>query len=1039
MSVENPPGADSDCAEAGRSGQSEAPTCLDPSKSRDSSSSPIASAQATVAHSARIPHAGHFYRVDSSRTSFIELWRDTRSPVVLIAWLSKLLRVKLPGSVNDPNVVSLLPFLIADQDVAETIPLDVLRRFEPIQRELEGLGFRAPIYFFIDDRFHRSRTIQAALLHRDGRSVARITHRTEGAAGSKKHFFSEFISPLQGGSFLWSSSARAQLLPPPACRLNYHPQATTSQLWVFHRQELDALGTGSRLVQPASSRRDMLELLEKHHEAVQDFQLQRGVFSSMQGDDLAHAAELDRNLEEARAGRMRFPEVMAHLEKLQRKKTSWTSTIIVLIISVGLFIGAGAGVWNWSWETLLMIIGILFVHETGHYLTMKVFRYRNVRMFFIPFFGAAVSGQHYSAPGWKKVIVSLMGPLPGIFLGGLLGIAGVIKGNDAWTQAAMLAIILNAFNLLPVLPLDGGRVMHAVLFSRNYYLDTAFHALAAAALAAIGALVGDRILLYLGLFMLWVVPMAYKSARIAVELRGQGFNPRGAPAPLATPAAAPTTGSLPYASAAAAPQPAAALTGLPARPIVTPGGPVTAPADFGECSIPPAAAETIIERVQARFPRLKSPRNIAEMTLRVYESLATRPPGIVASIAFLLLYGASFLIALVLLALIVVGRQGGFAADPRYDLDPATVASWYASSAGPDGGPADPKSSTAFDDLDRKGSEKIIATFATQEEARQEYEQLRQTTPAADLVAFGQTVCIALPASDDLTRIRLLSHLEQRAEDVFVDSRRFPTWLTLVCRAPSVDKAQAIENESENYFQAAEMLCLIPPWSDHELDRRTDNERLRHETARAIHRTLGGTRPTESPEMQALSDELARAARRNDEVEYQQLLKKRAILQDQLRTRELERIRDRAEGSIERELADLYVRLHLAEQTEHAASSMPARPVEDAEPVAEESAERLQKEDFARQWWDRTRRRREELAPLMGRLPLPADGSRPPPETLRYSAAGYAERAAAKVTFSVTFRNVFVGAPALVQWLQSRGCTGFKYEFSSDSDDDDYD
>ena len=38
---------------------------------------------------------------------------------------------------------------------------------------------------------------------------------------------------------------------------------------------------------------------------------------------------------------------------------------------------------------------------------MRAFKYRNVQMFFIPFFGAAVTGRNFSVAGYKKAIVSL--------------------------------------------------------------------------------------------------------------------------------------------------------------------------------------------------------------------------------------------------------------------------------------------------------------------------------------------------------------------------------------------------------------------------------------------------------------------------------------------------------------------------------------------------------------------------------------------------------------------------------------------------------
>ena len=56
---------------------------------------------------------------------------------------------------------------------------------------------------------------------------------------------------------------------------------------------------------------------------------------------------------------------------------------------------------------------------------MRIFHYRNLRMFFIPLFGAAVTGRNWNVPGWKKALVSLAGPLPGIALGIFLGVAGI--------------------------------------------------------------------------------------------------------------------------------------------------------------------------------------------------------------------------------------------------------------------------------------------------------------------------------------------------------------------------------------------------------------------------------------------------------------------------------------------------------------------------------------------------------------------------------------------------------------------------------------
>jgi Zn-dependent protease len=213
----------------------------------------------------------------------------------------------------------------------------------------------------------------------------------------------------------------------------------------------------------------MLELLEGHHAAVRDFHLKRGLFGAMSEEDRQHSAMLtDRSASPTSA---KHAGVLVELARIQNKKSSWTGAFVILLVSLGLFVAAGrsdAAMGPKPMELLTILIPILFFHELGHYLAMKVFGYRNLRMFFIPFFGAAVSGRNYTAPGWKKVIVALMGPVPGIILGGLIGIWGAVTHRHWMEQVGLFALLINGFNLLPVLPLDGGHVMHTLLFSRHF-------------------------------------------------------------------------------------------------------------------------------------------------------------------------------------------------------------------------------------------------------------------------------------------------------------------------------------------------------------------------------------------------------------------------------------------------------------------------------------------------------------------------------------------------------------------------------------------
>lgn len=958
--------------------------------------------------------AGRYYRVDSSRASYTELARDA-GWLAPLAWLTKLLRIKLPGTVNDPNVVTLAPFVVPPEAVAQTVPAAVQEKLAPVLRELADLGFGPAVYFSIDDRFHHSRTCQAALLHRDGRTVARLTHRAEGLQSVRTHFFTEFLSGLAGGGFLCSSSARAQLHVPAACRLNWQPKATTSQLWVAHRQLLEA-GRRGGLPVVLHGPADMLAFLEQHHEAVRDFHLARGVFASMQGEDLAQAEALDRSVAQAQAGQVRYPEIMAQLERLQKKQTSWTSVVLVLIVSIGLFVGITAGAWRESWELLFIIVGILLVHEAGHYVAMKLFRYRNVRMFFIPLLGAAVSGEHYTAPGWKKIIVALLGPLPGIFLGGVVGITGLIKGNPLLTKVGLMAVVLNGFQLLPVLPLDGGRVLHALLFSRHYSLETLFQVLAAGGLAGLGLLAGDKVLLYLGLFMLISVPTAFKVAKIATELRQQGLGPVRPPVPAVA------------AAAARPPWPPVdlAATQPPLAPPTSP--PVWRPAAdiVEEQSIPLPVAEAIIERAQARFPRLKSPKQLAALTLRVYETLATRPPGILASLAFVFLHGMSFVVALGLLVALAIPQMKGFGdlmaiaqVNPRHAVDPAAIRAWDADSG----------TRPAATDGTEPARETLIATFADAEDAGRTYDAVLEAAPPdAAAACFGQSVFLSLPASDEAARTHWLAEFEARTTDVFVSGGDAATSLQLTCMLFA--NGSAVKEQLDNFLDAPASLYLIPPWAGPDLDPRSADERTQHEAARTMLRKLRNTFVTDAPELHAPQEELTRAMRRNNQAEIRRLNAELSDLRHRLRLRELERLRDTAAGPAEREVAARYIAVQIEDREEELAraATRPASASPHGLPEIDE--------DGFREMLERScAREREQLGPLLGQLSLTLDGGRPPPHALRYSCRyGSVMEAGGKLVIYACFEDVTRGAPALARWLAQHGGRDFHYELQGPVD-----
>ena len=62
---------------------------------------------------------------------------------------------------------------------------------------------------------------------------------------------------------------------------------------------------------------------------------------------------------------------------------------------------------------IAILVGVILVHELGHYVAMRAYGYRDVRIFFIPFLGAATAGTPMGISPVRRGIVSLAGPLPG--------------------------------------------------------------------------------------------------------------------------------------------------------------------------------------------------------------------------------------------------------------------------------------------------------------------------------------------------------------------------------------------------------------------------------------------------------------------------------------------------------------------------------------------------------------------------------------------------------------------------------------------------
>jgi Zn-dependent protease len=81
---------------------------------------------------------------------------------------------------------------------------------------------------------------------------------------------------------------------------------------------------------------------------------------------------------------------------------------------------------------------------------------------FIPFLGAAVCARSLGGSALAEARVGLAGPVIGSLAAAALIPVYHLTGNEMFLALAFIGFFLNLFNLLPVVPLDGGRAMAAM-------------------------------------------------------------------------------------------------------------------------------------------------------------------------------------------------------------------------------------------------------------------------------------------------------------------------------------------------------------------------------------------------------------------------------------------------------------------------------------------------------------------------------------------------------------------------------------------------
>ncbi|HET9104456.1 MAG TPA: site-2 protease family protein [Solirubrobacteraceae bacterium] len=116
----------------------------------------------------------------------------------------------------------------------------------------------------------------------------------------------------------------------------------------------------------------------------------------------------------------------------------------------------------WGLAFAVGFVLLLLVHEMGHVIALRREGIPASAPMFIPFLGAVITSRSLGDNAAAEARVGLAGPILGSLGAAACIVVWQVTGHDFWRALAFTGLFLNLFNLLPVVPLDGGRAMAAM-------------------------------------------------------------------------------------------------------------------------------------------------------------------------------------------------------------------------------------------------------------------------------------------------------------------------------------------------------------------------------------------------------------------------------------------------------------------------------------------------------------------------------------------------------------------------------------------------
>lgn len=210
--------------------------------------------------------------------------------------------------------------------------------------------------------------------------------------------------------------------------------------------------------------------------------------------------------------------------ELIEKKTVNKGNLSKTVFSIVLFIVTMLMLFENQISIIINLVLVVLIHELGHFLFMKKFKYENVKMLFIPLMGAFVQGKKDEYKLSESVLVILAGPIPGVVLGVISIYLGDVYKVYSLIEIGLIFLFLNLVNLLPLFPLDGGHLLNSLVKKKNERFQLIFSFISSLLVIGFGVYTQQWILVVFGFLLGIRVRSIQRSYHIHKELDDEKVN-----------------------------------------------------------------------------------------------------------------------------------------------------------------------------------------------------------------------------------------------------------------------------------------------------------------------------------------------------------------------------------------------------------------------------------------------------------------------------------------------------------------------------------